>query len=55
MDCIVHGMANSQTRLSNFHFHLHSQTCPDLELFHGHPTLEATGDLTLLSLLSPLA
>ena len=22
MDCIVHGVAKSQTRLSNFHFHL---------------------------------
>ena len=21
MDCIVHGVANSQTQLSNFHFH----------------------------------
>ena len=21
MDCIVHGVAKSQTRLSNFHFH----------------------------------
>ena len=25
MDCIVHGVAKSQTRLSNFHFHL--DTC----------------------------
>ena len=23
MDCIVHGVAKSQTRLSNFHFHFH--------------------------------
>ena len=23
MDCIVHGVAKSPTRLSNFHFHLH--------------------------------
>ena len=23
MDCIVHGVANSQTRLSNFHFTFH--------------------------------
>ena len=22
MDCIVHGVAESQTRLSNFHFHI---------------------------------
>ena len=46
----------SQTQLSDFHFHLHSQTCPGLDLFHGHPTLEATGDLTPpYPLLSPLA
>ena len=24
MDCIVHGVAKSQTRLSNFHFHFHA-------------------------------
>ena len=23
MDCIVHGIANSQTQLSNFHLHFH--------------------------------
>ena len=23
MDCIVHGVAKSQTRLCNFHFHFH--------------------------------
>ena len=23
MDCIVHGVAKSQTRLRNFHFHFH--------------------------------
>ena len=56
MDCIVHGVAKSQTQLSDFHFHLHSQTCPGLDLFHGHPTLEAIGDLTPpYPLLSPLA
>ena len=49
MDCIVHGVAKSQTQLSDFHFHLHSQTCPGLDLFHGHPTLEAIGDLTSVS------
>ena len=26
MDCIVHGVAKSQTRLSNFHFHLYLYT-----------------------------
>ena len=25
MDCIVHGVANSQTRLSDFHFHFPGQ------------------------------
>ena len=56
MDCIVHGVAKSQTQLSDSHFHLHSQTRPGLDLFHGHPTLEATGDLTPpYPLLSPLA
>ena len=29
MDCIVHGVAESQTRLSDFHFH--SQDYPFLE------------------------
>ena len=24
MDCIVHGVAKSQTRLNNFHFHAHT-------------------------------
>ena len=24
MDCIIHGVAKSQTRLSDFHFHFHS-------------------------------
>ena len=24
MDCIVHGVANSPTRLSNFHFHMYN-------------------------------
>ena len=27
MDCIVHGVAKSWTRLSNFHFHLHVFVC----------------------------
>ena len=27
MDCIVHGVTNSRTRLSNFHFHSASQVC----------------------------
>ena len=27
MDCIVHGVAKSQTWLSNFHFHLHVFVC----------------------------
>ena len=26
MDCIVHGVAKSQTRLSDFHFHFSQQT-----------------------------
>ena len=26
MDCIVHGVAKSQTRLSAFHFHFHDTT-----------------------------
>ena len=56
MDCIVHRVAKSQTQLSDPHFHLHSQTCPGLDLFHAHPTLEATGDLTPpYPLLSPPA
>ena len=25
MDCVVHGVAKSQTQLSNFHFHFHFQ------------------------------
>ena len=25
MDCIVHGVAKSQTRLSDFHFHLENE------------------------------
>ena len=33
MNCIVHGVTKSQTRLSNFHFHIHTgknggKTCP---------------------------
>ena len=31
MDCIVHGVAKSRTRLSNFHFHTHNQ-----ETIKGH-------------------
>ena len=27
MDCIVHGVAKSQTRLSNFHFQIHIDMC----------------------------
>ena len=27
MDCVVHGVAKSRTRLSDFHFHFHSQGC----------------------------
>ena len=27
MDCIVHGVAKSQIRLSDFHFHFHIYSC----------------------------
>ena len=27
MDCIVHGVTKSRMRLSNFHFHFHSDRC----------------------------
>ena len=27
MDCIVHGVAKSQTRLRDLHFHFHFSTC----------------------------
>ena len=30
MDCMVHGIPKSQTRLSNFHFHFHSDSGLDL-------------------------
>ena len=29
MDCIVHGVAKSQMRLSDFHTHTHTQTAED--------------------------
>ena len=35
MDCIVHGVAKSQTRLSKFHFHFHTSLKLKLQYF-GH-------------------
>ena len=36
MDFIVHGVAKSQTQLSNFHFHVTSvMTCPSWVALHG--------------------
>ena len=31
MDCIVHGVAKSQTRLSDFHFHFSQQTVDSVD------------------------
>ena len=31
MDCVVHGVAKSQTRLSNFHFHFSQQTVDSVD------------------------
>ena len=38
MDCVVHGVANSQTRLSDFHF---------LSFSHPYLTTESTRALTI--------
>ena len=35
MDCIVQGIAKSQTRLSDFHFHLVEKLCWSLFWLHG--------------------
>ena len=29
MDYVIHGVANSQTRLSDFHFHFHASKCSE--------------------------
>ena len=40
MDCIVHGLAKSQTRLSNFHFHSHLKILwPEGKAYRPHNTL----------------
>ena len=36
MDCIVHGVAKSQTRLSYFHFHFHALLHSSCINFHSH-------------------
>ena len=41
MDCIVHGVTKSQTRLSNFHF---TSTYPENELFNYPITLTKIGE-----------
>ena len=51
MDCIVHGVAKSQTRLSNFHFWRREwQPTPVLlpEEFHGQRTCQVTQRLKYL-------
>ena len=35
MDCIVHGVAKSQTRLSDFHFHWKTREVPSQGLLKG--------------------
>ena len=43
MDFVVHGVAKSQTQLSNFHFHFTSlRTCPSFVALHGltHAVIE---------------
>ena len=42
MDCIVHGVAKSQTQLSDFHFHRSLSRPAELESFTHSPRL---GDL----------
>ena len=38
MDCIVHGVAKSRTRLSDFHFTSHNSFQPFLHSLHPLPT-----------------
>ena len=47
MDCIVHGVAKSQTQLSNFYFHL-------VPALHVQPCFISTTTLLSIQVLSPL-
>ena len=52
MDCIVHGVAKSRTRLSDFHFHTRHMQRSGLQNRGKH--LSMTGQLLLWCLMSAL-
>ena len=48
MDCIVHGVSKSQTRLSDFHFHKHLWAIRNMNLFIYFPLFQNTYKMLIL-------